>query len=191
MGSIYGNGRKKSLGNLKVPGTGMPTVVFDVESNSQTVGGGNYKKYKMGNAAKRRGSKWLPGGQIIETPSPNLSISSNNNGSNNNGSNNNGSISESMGVRGLRPEELENRSSIRSRKHSVMLRKSLKESDRSPFSVWPRVVKTPSISGLNPSPSNLTELRRRSTVTSNRLQQRQVTFSETDGGGHTNEGFDV
>lgn len=184
MGSIYGNGRKKSLSNLKVHGAGLPTVVFDVESSSQTVGAGNYRKYKMGNAGKRRGSKWLPGGQIIETPSPNLSISSNNNGSNNNGS-----IAESVGVRGLRPEELENRSSIRSRKHSVMLRKSLKESDRSPFSVWPRV-KTHSISGQNPSPSSVAELRRRSTVTSNRPQQRQVTFSETDAG-QTNEGFDV
>lgn len=175
MGNIYGNNRKKSLANMKVPGSGLPSVVFDVENNSQTVGNGNYRKNTMAQA-KRRGSKWLPGGFITETPSPNLSTGSNNN-----------SIAESVGVRGLRPEELENRSSIRSRKHSVMLRKSLKDSERSPFSVWPRVAKTSSISG---SPTNLNELRRRSTVTSNKAHGRQVTFSEGEGG-QINEGFQV
>lgn len=176
MGNIYGNGRKKSLANIKMAGSTVPSVVFDVEGNSQTVGAGNYKKYKMAQA-KRRGSKWLPGGHITETPSPNLSISSNNN-----------SIAESVGVRGLRPEELENRSSVRSRKHSIMLRKSLKESEKSPFSVWPRVAKTPSLSSSATAGTNMTEMRRRSTVASQRGQGRQVTFSESEEG-QTNRGF--
>lgn len=115
-GSIY---RKSSIN----PVSGHHGI-FDIESSVT----GRFQVQQ-----KRRGSKWLPSHSDSVTNS--LSSLQHNNVD---------SIpmrrplsSTSSVSRGLRPEELDQRITGSGRRSSVMLQKTLKQTDHSPFSLWP------------------------------------------------------
>lgn len=133
-GNAEGSRRKSSVFQA---GPREPVAIFDVESTVASQKRGQ-RRYTISNnkAAGRRGSKWLPAASATEnvpSPSPNLTVSSD------------GSVTRfnfdeaATGVRtGLRPQEMEQRTASGGRRRSsVLLQRSLKEADHSPFSVWP------------------------------------------------------
>lgn len=115
------------------------TPIYDVETTlgaSERPTTRGKRRYNV-SAKGRRGSKWLPSPTPGENPLPSPSLTLN-------------SGDESMtqftfddasvagAARGLRPQEMEAGASVaQGRRPSVLLQKSLKETDHSPFSVWP------------------------------------------------------
>lgn len=145
--------RKSSMNPVMLP------HVYDVESGARR------------GAASRRSSRWYPSTPNIEqaTPKQSASISSMNPAD----------LpvrtpipSTSSATRGLRPEDLSG-----SRRNSTLLRRTLRESEHSPFSLWPTrnsrdQLSSASSSHLQVDPRDMDQRRRRSAVSFSRRASR-------------------
>lgn len=154
-GSIYG--RKSSVNPVTVQ------TIFDVETGAAKTG-----RF----FSKRRGSKWVP--------SPNDSVTNSISSLNHNPVDNIPmrrplSSTSSVTFRGLRPEDLDQRTTGSGRRSSVMLQKSLKGSDHSPFSLWPssRLDSNSSLKDALQGPSGMDFRRRKSAVGFSRRQSQR------------------
>ena len=152
---------------------GLSTHVYDVEGNLRV-------------SPSRRSSRWYPSTPNIEQATPNQSSSIS-------------SInpidfagrrplsSASSFNRGLRPQD------VSSRRNSAMLRKTLKESEHSPFSLWPAKTSRDhlsSSSSMHLDPREMETRRRKSAVSFSRRLSRNAPISPKRPKGAINESFE-